>query len=172
MNNSLPYKVEYTVGVQNCKKCRKKIRSGVLKVAIMMQVIHLDGRISNINIKHTYVHLLQSEEDDCQYPDWYHQKCFFQTHLPKTEAAFDGFANLRYSDQLGIKERLGKIKSNLIHIHSITVQPFLQELLKRWWSNMQPKKLKGCPNSALKRLKQFEVLVTGVGKSLLFLKFG
>lgn len=39
MNNSLPYKVEYCVGEQNCRKCEKKIRSGCLKVAIMMQVI-------------------------------------------------------------------------------------------------------------------------------------
>lgn len=38
MNNSLPYKVEYSVGEQNCRMCEKKIRSGCLKVAIMMQV--------------------------------------------------------------------------------------------------------------------------------------
>ena len=36
--NSLPYKAEYSVGQQSCKKCDKKIRSGALKIAIMMQV--------------------------------------------------------------------------------------------------------------------------------------
>lgn len=49
MINSLPYKVEYAVGEQDCKKCDKKIRSGILKIAIMMQV----GEI-NINVHMTY----------------------------------------------------------------------------------------------------------------------
>ncbi|KAG4065356.1 hypothetical protein HA402_012301 [Bradysia odoriphaga] len=85
MNNSLPYKVEYSSGGLNCKKCEKKVRSGAVKIAIMMQ----------------------SEDDDCQYADWYHMKCFFKIRLPKTEAAFDGFAILRYADQQLIKVQLG-----------------------------------------------------------------
>lgn len=51
--------------------------------------------------------LLQSDDDDCQYPEWYHQGCFFKTRLPPTEAAFDGFALLRYMDQLAIRDDLG-----------------------------------------------------------------
>lgn len=46
--NSLPYKVEYCVGEQNCKKCEKKIRSGGLKVAIMMQVMTKQNNFSII----------------------------------------------------------------------------------------------------------------------------
>lgn len=107
MMHSLPYKVEYAVGEQDCKKCDKKIRSSVLKIAIMMQV-----RNSYIFpfIKMTKNVHFQSEEDDCTYPEWYHQKCFFKTHLPKTEAVFCGFAKLRYADQLIIKKQLGKIR--------------------------------------------------------------
>lgn len=49
----------------------------------------------------------QSDDEDCQYPQWYHQSCFFKTRLPSTEAALDGFALLRYSDQLTIRDELG-----------------------------------------------------------------
>lgn len=49
----------------------------------------------------------QSNLDDLYYPEWYHQECFFKTRLPATEAGFDGFAQLRYTDQLAIKEDLG-----------------------------------------------------------------
>lgn len=49
----------------------------------------------------------QSDDEDCQYPQWYHQSCFFKTRLPQTEAAFDGFALLRYTDQLTIRDELG-----------------------------------------------------------------
>lgn len=34
----------------------------------------------------------------------YHVDCFFELHHPRTDADFDGFAHLRHSDQLAIKE--------------------------------------------------------------------
>lgn len=39
MDFSLPYKVSYSDGESKCKKCRKEIRSGEIRIAIMMQVI-------------------------------------------------------------------------------------------------------------------------------------
>lgn len=51
--------------------------------------------------------LFKSDEDDCQHPQWYHQHCFFKTRLPLTEAVFDGFPQLRYSDQTAIRNDLG-----------------------------------------------------------------
>lgn len=50
---------------------------------------------------------IKSNDEDCHYPDWYHMKCFFKFRLPQTEAAFDGFAKLRYADQLALKVHLG-----------------------------------------------------------------
>lgn len=63
---------------------------------------------------------IQSEDDDCQYTDWYHMKCFFKVRLPKTAAAFDGFANLRYADQQLLKLQLGECsyRPYLIRSHS------------------------------------------------------
>ncbi|XP_055300035.1 poly [ADP-ribose] polymerase-like [Sitodiplosis mosellana] len=90
MINSLPYKIRYADGVEECKKCSEIIRSGHLQMAIM----------------------IQSDDDDCCIPRWYHVKCFFKTCLPRTEAAFDGFAKLRYADQLTIKEHLGTLEVN------------------------------------------------------------
>lgn len=49
----------------------------------------------------------KSDEDDFEYPEWYHLDCFFKTRLPLTEAAFDGFALLRYKDQMTITEKIG-----------------------------------------------------------------
>lgn len=34
--------------------------------------------------------------------------CFFEIHHPHTDADFDGFANLRYADQLTMKKHLGE----------------------------------------------------------------
>lgn len=117
MYSSLPYRVEYSYGSQDCKKCSKSIKSGGLKIAIMMQVIILIHKTMKIcfgRIKSATIfifklnHLFQSDEEDSLYPDWYHQKCFFQANLARTEAAFDGFAKLRYDDQIAIKVQLGK----------------------------------------------------------------
>ncbi|XP_031638339.1 poly [ADP-ribose] polymerase-like [Contarinia nasturtii] len=88
MDNSLPYKVLYSTGEQICYKCLKKILVDCIKIAIM----------------------LQSDDEDYRFPAWYHQICFFKTRLPQTEAAFDGFAKLRYIDQLAIKENLGTVE--------------------------------------------------------------
>lgn len=38
MNNSLPYKVFYSVGDEHCKKCLTNIQAGRLQMAIMVQV--------------------------------------------------------------------------------------------------------------------------------------
>lgn len=73
------------------------------------------------------IRFFQSDEDDCEYPDWYHQKCFFQTHLPRTEAAFDGYTNLRYADQLAIRVQLGTFFLNTnVHLRLIL---FIENLL-------------------------------------------
>lgn len=42
---------------------------------------------------------------------WYHRECFFEVRLPPTEAAFDGFAQLRYAHQMAMKEDLGLLIS-------------------------------------------------------------
>lgn len=41
--------------------------------------------------------------DEC-----YHVNCFFEIHHPHTAAAFDGFAELRETDRLTIREHLGE----------------------------------------------------------------
>ncbi|XP_031628011.1 poly [ADP-ribose] polymerase-like isoform X2 [Contarinia nasturtii] len=89
MLNSLPFKIEYSYGEKTCKKCEKKIRSGCLNIAILMQ----------------------SEDDDCQYADWFHQKCFFTIRMPKSPKFFDGFAKIRYADQIAIKKQLGNVEN-------------------------------------------------------------
>lgn len=39
MDESLPYRIAYSAGVEKCKKCRHKIASGNLQIAIMVQVL-------------------------------------------------------------------------------------------------------------------------------------
>ncbi|KAJ6649063.1 Poly [ADP-ribose] polymerase [Pseudolycoriella hygida] len=101
MNNSLPYKILYSDGNEGCTKCYNQIRTDCLQIGIMMQ----------------------SDDEDCQYPQWYHQACFFKTRLPRTEAAFDGFALLRYTDQLSIRDILGTIEWETAHDNEVEKLP-------------------------------------------------
>lgn len=44
-------------------------------------------------------------------PKWCHKSCFFTIRRPLSLGAIDGFANLRYDDQMEIMKRLGKLSS-------------------------------------------------------------
>ncbi|XP_031626910.1 poly [ADP-ribose] polymerase-like [Contarinia nasturtii] len=90
--NSLPYKVYYSRGNHSCHRCCTMIQAGRQNTNLEMAI------------------MIQSNEDDCQLPQFYHMKCFFKTCLPRTEAAFDGYANLRFADQLAIKVHLGTME--------------------------------------------------------------
>lgn len=49
----------------------------------------------------------QSNLEDVKHPVWYHRECFLKVRLPQTEAAFDGFAQLRYEHQMALRNDLG-----------------------------------------------------------------
>ncbi|XP_055294949.1 poly [ADP-ribose] polymerase-like [Sitodiplosis mosellana] len=102
MNGILPYKIEYSDGDQSCTKCHGKIRTDHIQIAIMKQ----------------------SDEDDCYNPEWFHFKCFFQTRRPSTEAGFDGFALLRYTDQLDIQVELGVVDRRCLQSPDAKVPDF------------------------------------------------
>lgn len=51
--------------------------------------------------------LLQSMTDDCLEPKWFDRKCFFKDRRPASETVIDGYAKLRFADQMAIRKQLG-----------------------------------------------------------------
>ncbi|XP_031632849.1 poly [ADP-ribose] polymerase-like [Contarinia nasturtii] len=86
MSSILPYRAEYSPHEQFfCRNCRKYIQSGHVKIGFMQQ----------------------STKDDCLEVQLFHMECFFKLRRPASEDHIDGFANLRYADQMTIRTYLG-----------------------------------------------------------------
>lgn len=113
MDESLPYRISYSTGVEHCKKCQLRINNGFIQIAIMAQVrkmIKLFRFIDlNLNTSGNSINLFftQSNHEDSKFPVWYHAECFVKIRLPPNEAAFDGFALLRYEHQMALRKELG-----------------------------------------------------------------
>nr|CAH7715522.1 unnamed protein product [Callosobruchus chinensis] len=82
----LPYRVEYAKSSRaSCRGCKGGIDQGDLRLAVMIQSRHFDGKT----------------------PNWYHFKCFFEKQRPKTVDDIEHFESIRVADQDKIKERVG-----------------------------------------------------------------
>ncbi|CAG0896409.1 unnamed protein product [Cyprideis torosa] len=82
----LPYIAEYAKsGRAACKSCKDKIDNKELRLGIMVQSPHFDGKI----------------------PLWHHMKCFFTKQRPNSEAEFGHFDSLRFEDQEKLKKMIG-----------------------------------------------------------------
>lgn len=89
----LPYRAEYAkTGRAGCKKCKSKIDQGVLRMAAMVQSYHHDGKD----------------------PHWFHFKCFFEKHRPKTADDIEHFENVSYDDQQKIRTKIEETTSILL----------------------------------------------------------
>ncbi|XP_057662049.1 poly [ADP-ribose] polymerase [Diorhabda carinulata] len=81
----LPYLAEYAKsGRSSCKGCKTSINQGSLRLAVMVQSPHFDGK----------------------QPRWFHFSCFFQKQRPKTIDDIEHFEALRVEDQDKIKEKV------------------------------------------------------------------
>ncbi|XP_013395651.1 poly [ADP-ribose] polymerase 1 [Lingula anatina] len=84
-HHDLPFKAEYAKSNRaSCKKCKELISKDTLRLAVMVQSPHFDGKI----------------------PNWFHYKCFWTK--AKVLAAHDihGFDALRWDDQKKIKDHI------------------------------------------------------------------
>ncbi|XP_072398728.1 poly [ADP-ribose] polymerase [Diabrotica undecimpunctata] len=90
----LPYLAEYAKsGRASCKGCRSPIGQGTLRLAVMVQSAHFDGK----------------------QPNWFHFECFFKKQRPKTVDDIEHYESLRVEDQDKIKGRVG--------LSSVTIVP-------------------------------------------------
>ncbi|KAL8613750.1 hypothetical protein ACOMHN_029607 [Nucella lapillus] len=84
-HSDLPFKAEYAKsGRAACKACKENISQNALRLAVMVQSPHFDGKM----------------------PNWFHYKCFWKRARPETEDEFHGFHTLRWDDQQKIKEKI------------------------------------------------------------------
>ncbi|ESN96355.1 hypothetical protein HELRODRAFT_95414 [Helobdella robusta] len=85
----LPYQVEYAKsGRSICKLCRHLIDCGSLRLAIMLQSPHFDGKM----------------------PNWHHYECFWnRVRCLKTDD-IHGFKKIRWDDQEKIKKSIEAVK--------------------------------------------------------------
>ncbi|XP_076264902.1 poly-(ADP-ribose) polymerase [Rhynchophorus ferrugineus] len=82
----LPFRSEYSKSNRaKCKLCKESIAQGVLRLAVMVQSHHFDGK----------------------QPNWYHFKCFFKKQRVQTTDDIEHFESLRIEDQDKIKEHVG-----------------------------------------------------------------
>ncbi|XP_035211532.1 poly [ADP-ribose] polymerase 1-like [Stegodyphus dumicola] len=85
MDNDLPYIVEYSKSSRaSCKVCKNKIEKDCLRMGIMVQSAHFDGKV----------------------PLWHHSSCFFKKKKIKTTADIANFNNIRWEDQKTIKDHV------------------------------------------------------------------
>lgn len=87
-----PYRTDYAKsGRSSCKGCKSPIEQGLLRLAVMVQSHHFDGK----------------------QPMWYHMKCFFKKQRPKVVDDIEYFENLRLEDQERIKNEIAS-SSNIV----------------------------------------------------------
>ncbi|PVD25807.1 hypothetical protein C0Q70_13469 [Pomacea canaliculata] len=85
-HTDLPFKAEYAKsGRSSCKQCKSSIDQDSLRLALMVQSPHFDGKI----------------------PNWYHFSCFWKRGRPKNTDEIHGYHSLRWEDQEKIKEKIG-----------------------------------------------------------------
>ncbi|KAK7104156.1 poly [ADP-ribose] polymerase 1-like [Littorina saxatilis] len=85
-HTDLPFKAEYAKsGRASCKLCKDNIPQDSLRLALMVQSPHFDGKV----------------------PNWFHFKCFWKRGRPQSEDEIHGFHSLRWEDQQKVKENLG-----------------------------------------------------------------
>uniref|UniRef100_A0A2H1VI59 Poly [ADP-ribose] polymerase n=1 Tax=Spodoptera frugiperda TaxID=7108 RepID=A0A2H1VI59_SPOFR len=86
-DRDLSYKVEYAKsGRSTCKACNNKIDEGTVRIAVLVQSIHFDGKETR----------------------WHHEKCFFTSNQPTSTAEIGNFCNLKNDDQARIKSQIEK----------------------------------------------------------------
>ena len=97
MSHGLPFTCEYAKsGRAGCKGCKMNIDKDDLRLGIMVQSPHFDGKI----------------------PMWHHEKCFFRKARIENIGDLHGFDNLRWEDQ----EKLKKIIEGWLVRLSTTIQ--------------------------------------------------
>lgn len=85
-HSDLPFKAEYAKsGRASCKLCKNNIAQESLRLAVMIQSTHFDGKV----------------------PNWFHYACFWKRGRPKTTDEIHGFHTLRWDDQEKVKEKIG-----------------------------------------------------------------
>ncbi|XP_031628741.1 poly [ADP-ribose] polymerase-like [Contarinia nasturtii] len=91
MTTLLPYRTEYKKGntSASCEKCQKCICEGSIQISFMQQGI----------------------KDDYMEARWFDVPCFFSIRQPGSEDNIDGFANLRYKDQMELRKYLADNKN-------------------------------------------------------------
>ncbi|PAA60827.1 hypothetical protein BOX15_Mlig033515g2, partial [Macrostomum lignano] len=81
-----PYICEYAKSNRSsCKGCKMSISKDSLRLAVMVQSPHFDGKV----------------------PNWFHFACFFKRQRPKSVADIGHFDSLRWGDQGKIREKIG-----------------------------------------------------------------
>ncbi|XP_046383121.1 poly [ADP-ribose] polymerase [Ischnura elegans] len=90
--SDLPYRAEYAKsGRASCKGCKGSIEKEGLRLAVMVQSPHFDGKV----------------------PYWYHYMCFFGKQRPKNVLDIDGFESLRWEDQQKITDKLKSVAGSV-----------------------------------------------------------
>ncbi|XP_041351454.1 poly [ADP-ribose] polymerase 1-like [Gigantopelta aegis] len=84
-HHDLPFKAEYAKSSRaSCKACRQGITQDTLRLAVMVQSPHFDGKI----------------------PNWFHYKCFWNRARVENPDDIHGFHSLRWEDQQKIKDKV------------------------------------------------------------------
>ncbi|XP_046355890.2 poly [ADP-ribose] polymerase 1-like [Haliotis rufescens] len=85
-HHDLPFKAEYAKsGRASCKGCKGSISQDSLRLAIMIQSPHFDGKV----------------------PNWFHYACFWKRSKVQNPDDIHGFHSLRWEDQQKIKDKVG-----------------------------------------------------------------
>ncbi|CAG5129821.1 unnamed protein product, partial [Candidula unifasciata] len=85
-NHDLPFQAEYAKsGRASCKACKSAIAERTLRLAIMTQSPHFDGKV----------------------PNWFHFPCFWKRAKCKNPDDIYSYHSLRWEDQEKIKEKIG-----------------------------------------------------------------
>ncbi|KAK0056913.1 poly [ADP-ribose] polymerase 1 [Biomphalaria pfeifferi] len=85
-HHDLPFQAEYAKsGRSSCKKCKQAISQDSLRIAIMVQSPHFDGKV----------------------PNWFHFECFWTRGKCKNPDDIYNFHSLRWEDQQKIKNKIG-----------------------------------------------------------------
>ncbi|CAH1792738.1 unnamed protein product [Owenia fusiformis] len=80
------FKGEYAKSDRSsCKSCKEGINKDTLRLAIMVQSAHFDGKV----------------------PNWFHVKCFWKRARVKDVSEIHGYDGLRWEDQKKLKDQIG-----------------------------------------------------------------
>lgn len=118
----LPYRVEYAIGPNICKRngcnlnCNDELQYAIMEHVSFFLILHF-FTYKKLIFKSLCFFFIKSPADDCATPIWFHVECFFAIRRPISECVIEGFGNLRLNHQKEIIQFL----SNILSVYGVSL---------------------------------------------------